>query len=153
MSKPRDGLGPGRPDVADGRPRDQLHRVDWGPADGPPVPPLNLLGDYGGGGVYMAFGLMAAVYESARSGTGQVVDCAMVDGVTSLLTVFHAFRQLRQLTPRRGANVLDGEAPFYRCYETSDGGPVAIGCIEKRFYDAMLGVLDIGPGELPARSR
>ncbi|WP_199086621.1 CaiB/BaiF CoA-transferase family protein [Bosea sp. ASV33] len=122
-----------------------------GPADGPPVPPLNLLGDYGGGGIYMAFGLMAAVYESARSGQGQVVDCAMVDGVTSLLTVFHAFRQLGQLAPRRGANVLDGGAPFYRCYETRDGGHVAIGCIEKRFYDTMLRVLDLSPAELPDR--
>ncbi len=122
-----------------------------GPPEGPPVPPLNLLGDYGGGGVYMAFGLMAAVHESTRSGKGQVVDCAMVDGVTSLLTVFHAFRQIGQLAPRRGANVLDGGAPFYRCYETSDGGHVAIGCIEKRFYDAMLAVLQLDPGELPDR--
>ena len=122
-----------------------------GPADGPPVPPLNLLGDYGGGGLYLAFGLMAAVHERTRSHQGQVVDCAMIDGVTSLLSVFHAFRQLGQITPLRGANVLDGGAPFYRCYQTREGGHVAVGCIEPRFYDILLEVLGLDPKAMPDR--
>lgn len=123
-----------------------------GPSGGAPVPPLNLLGDYGGGGVYMAFGLMSAVYEAGRSGKGQVVDCAMVDGVTSLLTVFHAFRQLGQIDPQRGSNVLDGGAPFYGCYETSDGKFIAVGAIETRFYNAMLERLQVDPADLPDRN-
>lgn len=123
-----------------------------GPAGGPPVPPLNLLGDYGGGGVYLAFGLLAAVHEARGSGQGQVVDCAMVDGVSSLLTVFHAFRQLGQLDPRRGANVLDGGAPYYGCYATRDGKYVAVGAIEARFYDQMLSVLGLDPATLPDRN-
>lgn len=123
-----------------------------GPPGGAPVPPLNLLGDYGGGGVYLAFGLMAAVYEAGRSGKGQVVDCAMVDGVSSLLTVFHAFRQLGQLDPQRGSNVLDGGAPFYGCYATRDDKYVAVGAIETRFYDEMLSVLGLDPATLPDRN-
>ncbi|MDR5654869.1 CaiB/BaiF CoA transferase family protein [Ruixingdingia sedimenti] len=123
-----------------------------GPADGPPVPPLNLLGDYGGGGVYLAFGLMCAVFEARRSGQGQVVDAAMVDGVTSLMTVFHAFRQMGQLEPRRGANILDGGAPFYTCYQTSDGRYVAVGAIETRFYRTMLDRMGIDPASLPDRN-
>lgn len=123
-----------------------------GPSGGAPVPPLNLLGDYGGGGVYMAFGLMAAVFEAGRSGKGQVVDTAMVDGVTSLLTVFHAMRQFGQIDPQRGANVLDGGAPFYCCYETSDGKYVAVGAIETRFYNTMLEKLDLDPADLPDRN-
>ncbi len=123
-----------------------------GPPGGAPVPPLNLLGDYGGGGVYLAFGLMAAVYEAGCSGKGQVVDCAMVDGVSSLLTVFHAFRQLGQLDPQRGSNVLDGGAPFYGCYATRDDKYVAVGAIETRFYDEMLSVLGLDPATLPDRN-
>lgn len=123
-----------------------------GPPGGAPVPPLNLLGDYGGGGVYMAFGLMSAVFEAGRSGKGQVVDCAMIDGVTSLLTVFHAFRQLGQIDPQRGSNVLDGGAPFYGCYKTSDGKFVAVGAIETRFYNTMLDKLGLDPADLPDRN-
>ena len=123
-----------------------------GPPGGSPVPPLNLLGDYGGGGVYMAFGLLAAVHEAGQSGKGQVVDCAMVDGVTSLLTVFHALRQLGQVEPQRGSNVLDGGAPFYSCYETSDGKYVALGAIETRFYNTMLERLGLNPADLPDRN-
>lgn len=123
-----------------------------GPADGPPIPPLNLLGDYGGGGVYLAFGLMCAVFEASRSGKGQVVDAAMVDGVTSLMTVFHAFRQSGGLDPRRGANLLDGGAPFYACYETRDGKHVAVGAIETRFYNTMIELLGLDPAGLPDRN-
>jgi alpha-methylacyl-CoA racemase len=123
-----------------------------GPADGPPTPPLNLLGDYGGGGLYLAFGVMCAVFEAGRSGKGQVVDAAMIDGVTSLMTVFHAFRQLGQLDPRRGSNLLDGGAPFYGCYETKDGLYVAVGAIEKRFYEILLDLIGIDRAELPDRN-
>lgn len=123
-----------------------------GPAEGPPVPPLNLLGDYGGGGIYLAFGLVCAVLEARGSGQGQVVDAAMVDGVTSLMTVFHAFQQLGQLDPRRGANLLDGGAPFYGCYETRDGKYVAVGAIEARFYALLLEGLGLDPATLPDRS-
>lgn len=122
-----------------------------GPADGAPVPPLNLLGDYGGGGMYLAFGLICAVHEAKTSGKGQVVDAAMIDGVSSLMTVFHAFQQTGQLEPRRGANLLDGGAPYYGCYQTRDGKYVAVGAIEARFYSILLEHLDIDPQSLPDR--
>jgi len=123
-----------------------------GLAGGPPVPPLNLLGDYAGGGIYLAFGLVCAVLEARQSGRGQVVDAAMIDGVTSLMTVFHAFQQLGKLDPGRGANLLDGGAPFYSCYETKDGKYVAVGAIEARFYNTMLGLIGIDPKDLPDRN-
>jgi len=122
-----------------------------GPAGGPPVPPLNLLGDYAGGGAYMAFGLVCAVLEARQSGRGQVVDGAMVDGVNSLMTVFHAFQQLGQIDPRRGENLLDGGAPYYGCYQTADGGYMAVGAIEARFYALLLQGMGLDPATLPDR--
>lgn len=122
-----------------------------GPAGGPPVLPLNLLGDYAGGGAYMAFGLVCAVLEARQSGQGQVVDGAMVDGVTSLMTVFHAFEQLGQLDRRRGENLLDGGAPYYGCYETLDGRHMAVGAIEERFYALLLEGLGLDATTLPNR--
>lgn len=126
-----------------------LERI--GPADSCPVPPLNLVGDYGGGGMYMAFGLLAALYEVRQSGKGQVVDCAIIDGVTSLMTVFHGLRQLGQIDPRRGANILDGGAPFYRCYRTQDDKYMAVGAIETRFYNRLINVLGLAADRLPDR--
>ena len=97
-----------------------LHAI--GPADGKPVPPLNLIGDYGGGALYLAFGLMAALFERQRSGRGQVVDAAMVDGASSLLSIFHGMLAAgRWDASQRGANLLDGGAPFYGTYATADG--------------------------------
>ena len=102
---------------------------------GKPVPPLNLVGDYGGGALYLAFGLMAAVFERSRSGLGQVVDAAMVDGASSLMAIFHGMFAAGRWDPaRRGANLLDGGAPFYDTYETADGKHVALGPLEPKFF-------------------
>jgi alpha-methylacyl-CoA racemase len=123
-----------------------------GPRGGAPVPPLNLLGDYGGGGVYLAFGVLCALFEARSSNTGQVVDAAMVDGVTSLMTVVHALRQMGQLTPERGSNVLDGGAPYYTTYLARDGHYVAVGAIEPVFYAALLERLDLDPENMPRQN-
>ena len=109
-----------------------LHAI--GPAGGAPVPPLNLVGDYGGGALYLAFGVMAALHERTRSGRGQVVDAAMVDGAASLMGIFHGMQAAGQWREERGANLLDGGAPFYGTYETSDGKWVTIGAIEPKFF-------------------
>ncbi|MGC4250919.1 MAG: CaiB/BaiF CoA-transferase family protein [Sphingobium sp.] len=122
-----------------------------GPAGGAPVVPLNLLGDYAGGAAYLAFGVICAVHEASRSGKGQVVDGAMVDGVNSLLTVVHAMRQAGQLVPERGQNILDGGAPYYGTYRTGDGRYVAIGPIEPRFYAALVSHLGLDMNALPSR--
>lgn len=109
-----------------------LHAI--GPA-GQPMPPLNLVGDYGGGALYLAFGLMAALFERQGSGRGQVVDAAMVDGASSLMSLFHGLAAAGQWDPaRRAANLLDGGAPFYATYETADGCFVAIGALEPKFF-------------------
>ena len=120
-----------------------------GPAGGQPTPPLNLLGDYGGGALYMAFGILCAVLEARSSGRGQIVDAAMVDGVTSLMTVCHALRQTGRLLLERGSNDLDGGAPYYSTYETKDGRYVAVGAIEARFYAELLRGLAIDPRTMP----
>jgi alpha-methylacyl-CoA racemase len=100
-----------------------------------PVPPLNLVGDYGGGALYLAFGLMAALYERQRSGHGQVVDAAMVDGVGSLMSIFHGLAAAGQWrTGERGVNLLDGGAPFYGSYQTADHRWLAIGPLEPKFF-------------------
>jgi alpha-methylacyl-CoA racemase len=110
-----------------------LHAI--GPADGKPVPPLNLIGDYGGGALYLAFGVLAALHERARSGRGQVVDAAMVDGASSLLSIFHGMLAAgRWDASRRGANLLDGGAPFYATYAAADGRYVALGALEPKFF-------------------
>ncbi len=109
-----------------------------GPAGGPPVPPLNLLGDFGGGSMYLAMGVLAAHIEAQRSGKGQVVDAAIVDGTAGLMTMFHAFRQMGMYEPQRGANLLDGGAPFYAVYATSDGRHIAIGALEPKFFDELV---------------
>ncbi len=121
-----------------------------GNRDEPPVIPLNLIGDFGGGGLFLAMGLLAAMLEAGRSGKGQVVDAAMVDGVASMLTVFHGLFAGRLWSDARGNNLLDGHAPFYRSYETSDKHYIAVGAIEKRFFRALLdatGVTEIDPAD------
>ncbi len=102
---------------------------------GKPVPPLNLVGDYGGGALYLAFGLMAALFERSRSGQGQVVDAAMVDGAASLTAIFHGLLAAGRWKPaERAANLLDGGAPFYDTYETADGKHVSLGPLEPKFF-------------------
>ncbi|MBK8528334.1 MAG: CoA transferase [Rubrivivax sp.] len=109
-----------------------LHAI--GPAGGKPVPPLNLVGDYGGGALYLAFGLMAALFERSRSGLGQVVDAAMVDGAGSLASIFYGLQASGAWGPQRGANLLDGGAPFYDTYETADGRWASLGALEPQFF-------------------
>ncbi|MDA8269454.1 MAG: CaiB/BaiF CoA-transferase family protein [Actinomycetota bacterium] len=117
-----------------------------------PVPPLNLVGDFGGGGMLMAFGVCAALLETSRSGQGQVVDTAMVDGSASLMTMTYAFIGAGMWQVERGANLLDSGAPFYEVYETADGGYVAVGAIEPQFYGALLRGLGLdGEPDLPAQ--
>lgn len=111
-----------------------LHAIGGGNGE-PPVPPLNLVGDYGGGALYLAFGVLAALFERQRSGRGQVVDAAMVDGVGSLLALFHGLAAGGLWNAEaRGANLLDGGAPFYASYETADGRWLALGALEPKFF-------------------
>lgn len=109
-----------------------------GHADGAPVPPLNLVGDYGGGGMFLAFGVMCGLWEARRSGLGQVIDAAMVDGASALMAEYYGFMGNGQFTDRRGTHLLDGGAPFYGLYETADGQHISIGPLEARFYRELL---------------
>ena len=122
-----------------------------GPRDGAPVVPLNLVGDFGGGGMYLAFAIVCAVLEARRSGSGQVVDAAMTDGAASLLTMFFGLRAAGAWKDSRGRNMLDGGAPYYGTYETSDGRHIAIGPIEPKFYEELLRRIGMAPADLPPR--
>ncbi|MBQ00848.1 MAG: carnitine dehydratase [Acidobacteria bacterium] len=114
-----------------------------------PTPPLNLIGDFGGGALYLALGVVAALLEAQRSGQGQVVDAAMVDGAASLMTGLYGLRGAGLMGDERGANVLDGGAHFYDVYETSDGKFIALAPIEPGFYRTLLQRLGLPPDELP----
>lgn len=105
-----------------------------GAAGGPPVPPLNLVADFGGGGLLLALGVVAAALRSRESGVGEVVDTAMVDGSALLMSMIYGFHAEGRWSAERGANLLDGGAPFYRTYECADGGHMAVGAIEPAFY-------------------
>lgn len=109
-----------------------------GSAGGPPVPPLNLVGDFGGGGAYLAFGVLCALVEAKNSGKGQVVDAAIVDGTVHLMTSLTAAVARGAWPGKRGENVLDGGAPWYGVYRTKDGRHVCVGAIEARFYRELL---------------
>jgi alpha-methylacyl-CoA racemase len=124
-----------------------LHAM--GRADEPPLPPLNLVGDFGGGGMMLAFGVAAALVEAARSGKGQVIDAAMVEGASLLAAMFAGLLKDGQWSEARGANVLDGGAPWYGTYETKDGRYVSIGSIEARFYSELLARLGVDEKSLP----
>jgi alpha-methylacyl-CoA racemase len=124
-----------------------LHAL--GRAGGPPQFPANLLGDFGGGGMLMAYGICAALVERATSGQGQVVDAAIVDGVASLLAMPLMFMAQGVWRDERGVNMLDGGVPWYDVYETADGGWMAVGALEPRFYAALLAGL--GLTEAPDR--
>ena len=113
-----------------------LHAV--GDGDGRPRPPLNLVGDYGGGALYLAFGLLAGVLNVRNGGTGQVIDCAMTDGAASLSAMFYGMKAMGIWSDEREANLLDGGAHFYDTYACSDGKWVSIGSIEPQFYALLL---------------
>lgn len=109
-----------------------------GGKDGPPIPPLNLVGDLGGGSLYLVFGIMAALWERERSGQGQVVDAAIVDGAASLMTMFAGLLPSGRISVDRRHNLLGGAAPFYRCYTCRDGLDIAVGPLEPQFYAEMI---------------
>jgi alpha-methylacyl-CoA racemase len=116
-----------------------------------PVPPLNLVGDFGGGGMLLALGVLAALVERQRSGLGQVVDAAMVDGSALLTSFLYGLRAGGGWQDQRGVNLLDGGAPFYDTYETADGGHVAVGALESRFYAELLAGLGLSDADLPGQ--
>ncbi|MGB7369952.1 CaiB/BaiF CoA transferase family protein [Erythrobacter sp.] len=118
-----------------------------GRAGEPAVPPQNLVGDFGGGSMYCAFGIMAALYERERSGKGQVVDAAIVDGATSLMSFFAGASGRPFLSTERGKGMLGGAAHFYRCFECADGKEISVGAIEPQFYAELLEKAD-APQEL-----
>jgi alpha-methylacyl-CoA racemase len=116
-----------------------------------PVPPVNLLADFGGGGMLLALGVLAALLERERSGLGQVVDAAMVDGSALLTTFVYGLRAMGAWQDERGVNLLDGGAPFYDTYQTADGEYVAVGALEPQFYAALLAGLGLSGADLPAQ--
>ena len=125
-----------------------LHGI--GRAGEAPVPPLNLVGDFGGGGMLLAFGVVCALLEARTSGKGQVIDAAMCDGSSLLMMMFHGFAAQGFHDPKqRGANLLDTGAHFYEVYETADGKHVAVGAIEPQFYAELLQRLQLDPSTLP----
>jgi alpha-methylacyl-CoA racemase len=126
-----------------------LHAI--GEADGAPVPPLNLLGDFGGGALYLVVGVLAALLEAGHSGRGQVVDAAIVDGTASLLTFVHAALARDAWHDQRGSNLLDGGAPFYATYRCADGGYVAVGALEPQFHARLLERLGLPPEAFAGR--
>jgi alpha-methylacyl-CoA racemase len=114
-----------------------------GPRGGPPVPPLTVVGDFGGGGMLMAFGLLCGILEARTSGVGQVIDAAMIDGISLLMNPFFGFNSRGQWNEERGTNYIDGGAPFYGVYECSDGKFISIGAIEPKFHEALLSALNV----------
>ncbi|MGE5830667.1 MAG: CaiB/BaiF CoA transferase family protein [Micromonosporaceae bacterium] len=115
----------------------------------PPTPPLNLVADYAGGGLLVVAGVLAALVEAGRSGRGQVVDTAMVDGVALLMATFHGLQAQGLLRPEPGTNLLDSGAPFYDVYATADGRYVAVGALEPAFYAELLRGLGLAGEALP----
>lgn len=124
-----------------------LHSI--GGTEGKPTPPLNLVGDFGGGSMFLVVGILSALFERQRSGLGQVVDAAMVDGASTLMQMVWAMRGVGAWSDDRGANLLDGGAPFYDTYRCADGGWIAVGALEPQFYAQLLDGLGIDPAELP----
>ena len=116
---------------------------------GPPMPPLNLVGDFGGGGMFLAFGMVCGILSARSTGSGQVVDAAMVDGAAVLMMMFHAFTAMGIWEDERGTNLLDTGAHFYDVYETADGKYVSIGSIEPQFYSELLRLTGLEGEELP----
>lgn len=127
-----------------------LHAV--GRVNERPVPPLNLVGDFGGGSMFLLVGVLAALWERERSGKGQVVDAAMVDGSSVLATMMWAFRHMGMWSDTRGTNMLDTGAPYYDTYECADGRHVAVGAIEPQFYAELLDKLGLDAADLPSQN-
>ena len=117
--------------------------------DRPPMPPLNLVADFGGGSMLVLLGIVAALYERERSGKGQVIDAAMVDGVSVLAQMMWTMKSTGALRDERESFLLDGGAPFYRCYQTADGKYVAVGAIEPQFFAELLAALGLSADEVP----
>ena len=111
----------------------------------PPAPPLNLVGDYGGGSLFMVMGVLAALMRAEKTGKGDIVDAAIIDGVSSMMGILHSLAGVGAWSPARSSNLLDGGAPFYRCYKTSDDKFMAAGAIEPQFFAKMLEILRIDP--------
>ncbi len=111
----------------------------------PPVPPLNLVADYGGGSMFLIFGVLSALWERSRSGKGQVVDAAMVDGVSAMTGIFRGMHASGRWVWERESNLLDGAAPFYRCYETADGQYISVAPIEPQFFAELIDKAGIDP--------
>ena len=126
-----------------------LHSI--GSKGEPPAIPLNLVGDFAGGGMLLAFGMLCALIEAMRSGQGQVVDAAMVDGAASLMTFMHGLRAQGAWSDERGENALDGASPWYQVYETSDGQYVSIANVEKKFHDELLRITGLDKENLPGQ--
>ncbi|WP_101833588.1 CaiB/BaiF CoA transferase family protein, partial [Frankia canadensis] len=116
-----------------------------GPPDAPPPPPLNVVGDYAAGGYGLALAVLAAARRAEHTGTGQVVDVSMLEAVSLTLTRLYHERAQGNVVDERGANLVDGGAPFYNTYETADGRHVAVGAVERKFYAALLGILGLDP--------
>lgn len=121
-----------------------------GRSDAPPAPPLNVIGDFGGGGLLLALGIVSALVERSASGQGQVVDAAIVDGVSLLGTFLHGVRAAGDWVDERESNLIDGGAHVYDCYETADARYMAVGAIEEKFYGQLCDGLGLEPGEAPA---
>jgi len=117
--------------------------------DRPPVAPLNLVADFGGGSMFVLLGIVAALYERERSGQGQVVDAAMVDGVSILAQMMWTMKATGSLKDQRESFMLDGGAPYYGCFETSDGEYMAVGSLEPQFFAQLLAGLGLSPDEVP----
>ena len=117
----------------------------------PPSPPLNLVGDFGGGALFLAFGVVAALHEAGKSGRGQVLDVSMVEGAAYLSTPFYGMTASGYWRRERGANLLDGGAPFYSVYECKDGRYLSVGAIEGRFYGELLRLTGLDAEDLPAQ--
>lgn len=116
-----------------------------------PVPPLNLVGDFGGGAMYLVAGLLAALHAAGRTGRGQVVDCAITDGAAHLMAMMYSMYGSGLWADQREANLLDGGAPFYRCYECACGGHMAVGALEAKFYAELVRLLELEAADLPAQ--
>ena len=122
-----------------------LHAI--GGSDGPPIPPLNLVGDYGGGGMFLVTGILAAIIDVKESGKGQVVDVAMTDGSATLMSVFNSLDAMGNWSTERGSNWLDSGAHFYNTYKTKDSKYISIGSIEPQFYSKLLQILELDPDD------
>lgn len=127
-----------------------LHAM--GAAGEPPRPPLNLVGDYGGGAMFLVMGMLAAYISAQKSGIGQVVDVAMTEGTANLFSIFNTLDGIGQWTPKRDENLLDGAAHFYGCYETKDAKYISIGSIEPQFYALLIEKANLDPETFKAQN-